>query len=127
MNAVHSELTLPATQVPESDRALADRAMGKVLQLEKARQEVKLAADLRGYEKRRKWTRTDSARWLNERSPEILAWLRRKPGAWPAEARQVGYWMKIYAQRHFDRAHARLLAGRDEASREAMLPGEVIK
>ena len=73
------------------------------------------------YERRRAWTRTDTARWLNERSAPALAWLRRKPGAWPAHSRQIGYWVKENAPGYFDRAHARLTQITDDAAREAVL------
>lgn len=76
------------------------------------------------YERRRKWSRTDTARWLNERSATVLAWLRRCPGEWPAHSRQVGYWVKEHAPAYFDRAHGRL-AELDEEAREQVLLGEL--
>lgn len=79
------------------------------------------------YAKRRTWSRTDTARWLNERSPAVLAWLRRRTGNWPAHSKQVGYWLKEYAPRAFDRAHERLAAGADDFARENMLPRETLK
>lgn len=89
--------------------------------------EAATAVGLRQYEARRTWTRTDTGRWLNDRSEPVLAWLRRKPGAWPGRSRQVGYWMKEYAPRLFDKAHKRLAGGENDDAREAMLPGEVLR
>lgn len=83
-------------------------------------------AGLERWEKRRRWSRTDTARWLNERSAAVLAWLRRRPGTWPAHSKQVGYWLKEYTPRVFDRAHDRLAAG-DDSVRENMLPREILK
>lgn len=76
---------------------------------------------------RNHWSRTDTARWLNDRGEAALAWLRRRPGEWPPRSKQVGYWLKEYAPRVFDRAHARLLAGETDDDRRAMLPGEVLR
>jgi hypothetical protein len=72
------------------------------------------------YERRRAWTRTDTARWLNERSAPALAWLRRRPGAWPAHSRQIGYWLKEEAPEVFATVHARLAAEGQER-RDAVL------
>jgi len=74
------------------------------------------------YERRRAWTRTDTARWLNERSAPALAWLRRKPGAWPAHSRQLGYWVKENAPAFFDRAHARLAQLNEQARESVLVP-----
>lgn len=78
------------------------------------------------WQRRRRWSRTDSARWLNDRSPAVLAWLRRKAGSWPDHNRQIGYWLKAYRTRIFDRAHARLL-GASDAEREKLLPNEALR
>lgn len=73
------------------------------------------------------WSRTSTARWLNDRSPSVLAWLRRRPGHWPDESRQIGYWLKDCAVRTFDRAHTVLAAAPDDSTRESLLPSEVLK
>lgn len=78
------------------------------------------------YERRRAWSRTDSARWLNERSAPALAWLRRRPGQWPAHSRQIGYWLKDQSPELFATVHARLAAlsaeARDLALVSSLLP-----
>lgn len=89
-----------------------------------AREEEK---GLVAWAKRRTWTRTESTRWLNERSEAVLAWLRRKPGRWPERSRQVGEWLKVYSPKIFDRAHARLGTAKDDDARAALLPGEVLR
>lgn len=78
------------------------------------------------YEARRRWTRTDTARWLNERSAPALAWLRRKPGTWPEHSRQVGYWLKENAAALFARAHASL-EKMSEGERADALPMELLR
>lgn len=90
-------------------------------------QEQMSAVHRAAYLRRRKWTRTDSARWLSDRSEAVLAWLRRKPGRWPEHSHAVGYWLKENSPRVFERAHTRLGAGKDDAARDAMLPGEVLR
>jgi hypothetical protein len=77
------------------------------------------------YERRRAWSRTDSARWLNDRSAPVLAYLRRLPGQWPAHSRQIGYWLKDERPEFFASLHARL-AGLSAAAREAALPGTLL-
>jgi hypothetical protein len=82
---------------------------------------------IRAYERRRTWSRTDSARWLSDRSAPLLAALRRRPGQWPSHSRMVGYWLKDNATAIFDAAHARLLAAKDDTARDALLPTDLIK
>lgn len=72
------------------------------------------------------WTRTDSARWLNERSEPVLAWLRRHAGHAPAHSRQMGYWLKENMPVIFDRAHGRLAAGPAER-RENLITSEILR
>lgn len=100
------------TPVQARDRDAAERAT---------------AAGLARWEKRRRWSRTDTTRWLNDRSPAVLAWLRRRPGSWPAHSKQVGEWIKEYTPRVFDRAHDRLAAAPDDLARENLLPRETLK
>ena len=82
---------------------------------------------VRAWAKRRPaWTRTDTARWLNERSEQVLAWLRRKSTRAPGHSRQMGYWVKDNEPVVFDRAHARLSATLRQ-DREQLLTGEVLR
>lgn len=78
------------------------------------------------YARRRVWSRTDTARWLCDRSAPVLALLRRRPGAWPAHSRSLGYWLKENAPDLFAAAHTALLAARDDTAREALLPKNVL-
>lgn len=73
----------------------------------------------------RKWSRTDTARWLDDRNEAVLAALRRRPGAWP-HVRSIGYWLKDHAPEVFDRVHARL-AKAGEAGAEKLFPMEVVR
>lgn len=81
---------------------------------------------IRAYERRRVWSRTDSARWLSDRSAPLLATLRRRPGQWPSHSRMVGYWLKDNAPDLFNGAHALLLAAKDDTARDALLPTDLI-
>lgn len=82
---------------------------------------------LTAWEKRRPaWTRTDTARHLNDRSEAILALLRRRPGQWPKHTHQVGYWLKEHAPALFDRAHATLAAATLDPARERLLPSDLV-
>lgn len=86
------------------------------------------AALVQAWSRRRpQWTRTDSARWLSERSEPLLAWLRRRSPRAPAHSRQMGYWLKENEPAIFDRAHTRLAACRQAAARERMLIEEVLR
>lgn len=72
------------------------------------------------------WTRTDSARWVNDRSPGALAWLRRTaPRQAPAYSRHMGYWLKEHGQAAFSRIHQRLAAA-TAAAREGMTLEDVL-
>lgn len=73
------------------------------------------------------WTRTDSARWLNERSAQVLAWLRRKSTHAPEHSRQMGYWVKDNEAAVFARAHERLMACATQQDRDHLLIHEVLK
>ena len=75
--------------------------------------------------RRRKWSRTDTARWMDDRNEAVLAALRRLPGAWP-HVRRIGYWLKDNAPDVFNRAHARLAAA-GEAGAEKLFPMEVVR
>lgn len=90
---------------------------------EAARREHYLAA----WERRKKWSRTDTARHLNDRSEPLLAlYRRRQPAQVVGHSRQFGYWLKEHAPAVFDRAHARLAELPDDAAREALLPTDLL-
>jgi hypothetical protein len=77
--------------------------------------------------RRRPWTRTDTARHLNDRSEPLLAVLRRShPQLAPSHTKQAGYWLKTHFPALFDRAHKRLAAAADDDARSAILPTELI-
>lgn len=82
-------------------------------------QEAEAARRRAAWEKRRPaWTRTDTARWLNERSPSVLAWLRRLDPQAPAHSGAMGRWLQGERPAFFARAHRKLAAcARDEAQR----------
>lgn len=82
---------------------------------------------VRAWAKRRPaWTRTESARWLDARSEQVLAWLRRRTSRGPGHSRQMGYWLKDNEPAIFDRAHAHL-AALTTRDREAAMPHEVLR
>jgi len=78
------------------------------------------------YQRRRRWSRTDSARWLNDRSPAILAWLRRGPGDWPHRTDEAGYWLKEKKPSLFDAAHNRLAHESTDSARDALHVGDLL-
>lgn len=77
--------------------------------------------------KRRPWSRTATARWLNDRSPSVMAWLRLRPGKWPATSNSIGYWLQEHAPAVFGQVHERLLEAGSEAKRDALRVGEVLE
>lgn len=79
------------------------------------------AAFVAAYSRRRVWSRTDTGRWLNDRSEPLLAWLRRRSAQAPIHSRQVGYWLREFQRPLFDRAHARLAPLTDDAREKLFL------
>lgn len=73
------------------------------------------------------WTRTDTARWLNDRSEQVLAWLRRRRPRAPQHSRQMGYWVKENEPHVFSRVHEQLAACATNNDRERLLTSEVLK
>lgn len=74
-----------------------------------------------------RWSRTATARYLNDRSPALIALFRRtNPAQTPRHTRQFGYWLKQFAPGVFDRAHTRLAACADDAARERLLPTDFL-
>lgn len=86
------------------------------------------AALVRAWDKRRpRWTRTDTARWLNDRSEPVLAWLRRRSPHAPGHSRQMGYWVKENEAAIFARAHERLARCANQQDRDQLLIDEVLR
>jgi len=83
--------------------------------------------NVRAWQRRKPWTRTDTARWLNGRNEPLLAWLRRKTVKAPSHSNQMGYWLKEHAVEIFDRAHKKLAGYATDADREAVLIDEVLR
>ena len=79
------------------------------------------------WQRRNPWTRTDSARYLNDRGPALLAHLRRSPGRWPESCpKALGDWLKLNAVPLFDHAHASLAARRSDDARDALVPSDLL-
>ena len=76
---------------------------------------------------RHKWSRTDTARFLNDRNERVLAWARRKLPSPPVHAKQMGFWLKEKATTVFDRAHARLAALTSDQTREATFIEDLLR
>lgn len=87
------------------------------------------AQGLTQYARRRKWSRTDSARWLDERSEAGLARLRRLGRECPPVSKRLGHWLKEEArdQQYFSRVHAALADLHTDAAREVAHVLEIIK
>ncbi len=76
---------------------------------------------------RRKWTRTDTTRHLDDRSEPLIALFRRRfPKATAPHSRHFGGWLKEHAPALFDRAHTRLSAASDDGERARLLPTELL-
>ena len=84
-------------------------------------------AGLVSWERRRKWSRTDTARHLGECGAALLAHFRRQyPAARTAHTTQFGFWLREHAPAIFDRAHATLTACADDDARARLLPSELL-
>lgn len=101
----------------------------EAIQLKEAQAATQHEAVLvRAWTKRRPaWTRTDTARWLNERSEPLLARLRRRAGRAPSHSRQIGYWVKENEPTLFARAHERLARCANSQDRDQLLIDEVLR
>lgn len=89
----------------------------RLVSIDSAREQRMAAA----YQRRRKWTRTDTTRWLDARSEALLAWMRRHGPAAPRYSSKMGQWLKDNSPDHgalYDRAHASLTALPDDPARE---------
>lgn len=79
------------------------------------------------YQRRRRWSKTDTARWLNDRHATVVAYLRRRGCGPVGNVTSVGFWLK--EERHpelFEQIHNRLLAMENDEAREAALVGRVL-
>jgi hypothetical protein len=67
------------------------------------------------------WTRNDTARWLNERSAGLLAYVRRvRPERAPSHSKAMGRWVLDAEPAIFNRAHARLGAAKTNEVRDKL-------
>lgn len=67
------------------------------------------------------WTRNDTARWLNERSAGLLAFVRRvRAERAPSHSKAMGRWLLEAEPALFNRAHARLGAAKNNEAREKL-------
>jgi len=82
---------------------------------------------LAAWDRRRAWSRTETARWLNDRSETLLAWARRRIRTAPAFSRQLGYWLKDHEPAIFQRAHSRLAACANDEDRNQLVIDEVMR
>jgi hypothetical protein len=78
------------------------------------------------WEKRRSWSRTDTSRFLSDRSESLLALLRRRPGTWPKHTAQLGYWLRDHEPALFNRAHATLAGAPDDPTRDRLVPSQLV-
>ncbi len=81
----------------------------------------------KAWRRQRKWTRAFTARYLDDRSATILAFLLRLPGKWPQRSAHVGFWLQDNAPAVFAQIHERLAALPDDAAREALSVTELLK
>lgn len=84
-----------------------------------APESVASIASMKAWESRRThekiWTRTESMRWLDERSAEGVLWLQGvEKTAKPRRSKQFGSWLMINRAADFNRAHDRLTLNRHE-------------
>jgi hypothetical protein len=89
-------------------------------QLPRSAQAIELAQVASYQATRGAWSRSDSERWLDDRSEALVAWLRRKEPAFThLHSRRAGRWLRSNRKAFFDRAHLKLAACEtDEAARE---------
>lgn len=85
-------------------------------------------AGLRAWATRRRWSRTDTARHLDDRSEPLLALYRRRFPREPIpHTHRFGYWLREHAPVLFDRAHTALAAAPDDPTRDRLLPTELLR
>lgn len=107
------------------------RTLAQQMVAERRRSETESAQNLRAYERRRRWSLTDTSRWLNDRGEAVQAQLRRLRTGVPTFHDRIGYWLRAEAnaaaRTHFDRAHAHLAALPDDTARDHALVTEVVR
>lgn len=102
----------------------------KISEVTAARLQKQSDCHLKKWERIRKWSRTDTARWLSDHPEPVLAQLRRLGTRCPLRPRSVGFWLKETPEADhalFDRAHAKLMALPDDTARERALVVEVLR
>lgn len=86
--------------------------------------------------RRRKWTRTDSSRWLNDRADAVnsaalrlgLVMLQRSDGVRvPSLPKAPGDALRVNNAAAFDRIHTRLAALDGDAARDTALVPEIVR
>lgn len=90
---------------------------------------------LTAYAKRAKWSRTDSARWLDERAPAVNAAALRlsirlgnvSPHGVHVLPQNPGHAIKAKHPRLFDRLHTTLAAVRSDEARDALLVPDLFR
>jgi len=74
------------------------------------------------------WTRNETARWLNERSETLLAYLRRKePSSAPSHSKRMGWWVQTNRKPLFEHAHKKLFGCASPDQRERLGLLEVLR
>lgn len=72
------------------------------------------------------WTRSDTERWLDERSTDAAAWVRTIGITLARDPKQMGNWMRTRLPGNFDTAHTKLAARthtlREKATTNQILP-----
>lgn len=79
------------------------------------------------YTARARWTRTATARWLDDRAPAAIAALRRLLRSPVPDVRQPGYWLKEHNPPLFARAHERLATLPTDAAREQAIIPDIVR
>lgn len=90
----------------------------------------KSTAHLEKWARMRKWSRTDTARWLTDHTEPVIAQLRRLGSECPQRPRSVGFWLKdMPTADHalFGRAHDRLAALTSDEQRDRALVTEILR
>lgn len=103
--------------------------------IEQRRQAHLETAGLAAYAKRAQWSRTATARWLDDRRDAVNAAALRlglqlgqvSPLGKPVLPRQPGHALKTHHVRVFDRIHAALAAAASDKQRDALLVPDLFR